>query len=261
MKLPRKQASAQVEWLTALEEIQATADRGKADAMIEEAAADVRKRLPSIGRYPAYGWSGGKDSMVIRLVAEAAGVSEAVLVITDLEYPEQLAWLTDHMPAGLEVVLRPWDLEWLSKHPEMLFPRDAATASRWFAGVQHWGQRRYCKDRGVDVLLMGRRRADGNYIGRGGADVYRDKDGFARWSPLADWSHEQVLYVLAAYEVPLAPSYFWPRGFRVGTGAWPARQWTESTEHGWTEVYEIDPTVVETAALVLPSAAAFLEGR
>lgn len=45
-----------------------------------------------------------------------------------------------------------------------------------------------------------------------------------------------------------------PRGARVGTGAWPARQWCNSIDHGWEECWTIDANVVRQAATRLASA-------
>ena len=53
------------------------------------------------------------------------------------------------------------------KHPSMLFPQDSATAAKWFSIVQHRAQAQYYKENDLDVLLLGRRRADGNYCGKG----------------------------------------------------------------------------------------------
>lgn len=264
--IPRKQRAAdQADWHDTLERLRVSVDRGAVRAQVDAAAYAIRERLPTLGARPAFGWSGGKDSQVLQVVCEAAGITESVLAISDLEYPAFLRWATDNMPHGLTIVRRPWDLEWLAAHDDMLFPGTApggdgaGTAARWFSGVQHWGQRRYCRERNVDVLLQGRRRADGNFIStRAGADHYRDRCGFVRWSPLADWTHEQVLAVIAAYEIPLAPCYSWPRGFQVGTGSWPARQYCRDRAHGWGEVTTIDPDVTERAAALVPSARAFL---
>ena len=52
----------------------------------------------------------------------------------------------------------------------------------------------------------------------------------------------------------------WPNGYLCGTHPWPARQWTGSTENGWREVYDIDPSIVTAAAEKIVSARAFLEG-
>lgn len=247
--IPRKQRSTQADWTDALAAAYAEPDHARADFLVETAAAEVRRLLPLVGRRPAFGWSGGKDSLALAEVMAAAGVGECVLVISGLEWPAFLGWVTDHMPWNLYVECRTQlDMGWLVEHPEMLFPADAGAAARWFALVQHTGQRHYCKRFAVDVLLLGRRRADGNYVGKGAVPMYRDKGGFIRWSPIADWTHEDVLTVLGSRGLSLPPCYSWPRGFRVGTGPWPARQWVETPAQGWAEVREIDPAVLAAAA-------------
>lgn len=247
MSLARKQRSTHEDWLGPLADAYDRPDRVRASMLVALAAQRVRD-LTREHRYQrvAFGWSGGKDSQGLRVVCEAAGVTNCVLVISELEYPAFLAWATDHMPWGCHVEARPMDMRWLSAHQDWLFPTDARTAGRWFKAVQHDGQRSFARRVRLDALVLGRRRADGNYCGTDGH--YRDRDGFARLSPCFDWSHEDLLCVLGAYEMPLPPCYGWPRGFRVGTGPWPARQWTTSLAHGWAEVASIDRTVVEHAA-------------
>jgi hypothetical protein len=140
----------------------------------------------------------------------------------------------------------------------MLFPQ-GADGSRWFSIVQHRAQREYFRDRGLDVLMLGRRHADGNYIGPAGADRYTNARGVTLWSPLAAWTHEHALALIARENLPLPPCYGWPRGYQVGTGAWPARQWTSSLDEGFTECWQIDPDVIRGAAAHLPAAAQWLD--
>jgi hypothetical protein len=140
----------------------------------------------------------------------------------------------------------------------MLFPATATVAGKWFKGVQHLAQEKYYAQHDLDILLLGRRRVDGNFIG-GPCNTYLS-GGMLRYSPIADWSHEEVLASLKyeGYADNLPPFYRWPRGFRCGTHAWPARQWCSSVTQGWREVYEIDENIVREAAAVLPSAREFL---
>lgn len=236
-------------WQAALEQADQRFPDDRLDALLNQTVTEVRNYAQ--GRRIAYGWSGGKDSLALQAVMDASGIHDGVLVISDLEFPAMLAWATDHMPDGLTVLSTGQNHQWLREHPEMLFP-EGRYGTQWFRVVQHAGQRTYFKDRRLDAIALGRRRADGNYVGRGGAEaggnIYTDRHGVTRWSPLADWSHEATLALLKRMRVTLPPCYQWPRGFQVGTGSWPARQWAGSRERGWAEVWQIDPDVVREAA-------------
>lgn len=210
------------------------------------------------GRASAFAWSGGKDSVALEYVARVAGVSDSVLGICDLEYPAFLAWVTVHMPGRLEVINTGLDLDWLADHQEMLFPQSSAVAAHWFAMVQHKAQRKFCRDNDVEVLILGRRRDDGNFVGRCGENFYENA-GTKLYSPLADWSHGEIFALIDHYQLALPPFYTWPRGYRCGTHPWPARQWCRGIGDGWREVHQIDPSIVHMAATRLQSARDFLE--
>jgi hypothetical protein len=139
----------------------------------------------------------------------------------------------------------------------MLFPQSANVAAQWFSRVQHAAQRRYYKANRLDVIMVGRRRSDGNFVGRDGQNWY-SADGVLRYSPLADWSHADVFAAIDLYRLPMPPFYDWPRGYRCGTHPWAARQWCKGVQHGWHEVNMIDPAIVRQAAEWIPSAAEYL---
>ena len=253
----KKQVTTETEWAAALAAIRAGAyPWTRLDRLLEEGVRAIKRTVN--GRRAAYCWSGGKDSIALSFLAEAAGVKDCVMGISNLEYPAFLQWVTAHMPAGLEVINTEQDLDWLARHPEMLFPANSAIAAKWFKIVQHTAQARYYRERGVDVLLLGRRRADGNYLGAAGELIYTSSDGVTRYSPIGLWEHEDVLAAVERSGIGWPPIYSWPRGFQVGTHSWPARQWTGSVQNGWREVYAIDSEIVREAAAVIPSAREFL---
>ncbi len=247
--IPKKQRSSQSDWTGALAKSYESPDVARANRLVEQGVEIIKELRRTFG-HVTLAWSGGKDSQALRYVAEQADVDDAVLVISELEFPAFLTWATDHMPWGLSIEQRPLGLEWLQKNPQMLFP-NTANASKWFKINQQDGQRIFMRRTGSPCLIMGRRYADGNYISRTGDIKYRDRAGWWRASPIARWSHEDVLCVLGAFQVPLPPCYWWPRGFRVGTGPWPQRQWCATPEQGWNETWQIDPNVVRNAASAL----------
>ena len=254
-----------VEYIDAIRDGGGLYPRDRYDALLERTVAAVKTL--TTGKRAAFGWSGGKDSLALEVVCKRAGIHRCVFGMTDhLEYPAFLQWVTDHMPPGLTVLKNGWDLDWLAAHQPMLFPQTSAIAGRWFSGVQHRAQREYYQRQRLDVLLLGRRRIDGNHVGTNapandGGAIYTDSDGLVRYSPLADWSHEDVLACLVYEDLvdALPPFYRWPRGFRCGTHPWPARQWCNGIAHGWREVHSIDASIVVEAARKIDSARAFLD--
>ena len=211
-----------------------------------------------LGKKAAYAWSAGKDSIVLGKLCEAAGVNNSLIGVCNLEYPAFMQWIEENKPQSCEIINVGLDLDWLAKHEKMLFPQDSSIAGHWFSIVQHKAQREYFLRNELDMILLGRRRADGNYTGKGG-NIYTDSKGVTRFSPIADWTHEQVLAFIYYNEIPLPPIYGWKNGYLCGTHPWPARQWTGSTENGWQEVYDIDPSIVTAAAEKIESAKRFLE--
>ena len=249
--LGRKQNIKNEDWIDAMNRIEELVTKKELDAKVKETVAEIKEKTK--GKNAAYAWSAGKDSIVLGKICEKAGVKKCVLVRSDLEYKAFTDWIEEHKPEGLTVINTGHDLKWLSKHPQMLFPQESNTASLWFHIVQHRGQAKYYKDNNLDILLLGRRRADGNYVGRG-SNIYTNGQEVTRYSPLADWTHEEILAYIHYYKCDLPPIYGWKNGYLCGTHSWAARQWTGSTLNGWKEVYEIEPEIVKDAAEYFPEA-------
>lgn len=254
--LGRKQSIKNEDWLAVVDRIEELVSRAELDKMVEDTINEIR--MQTVGKKAAYAWSGGKDSLVLGEICRQADVTKCMIGICNLEYPDFLAWILEHKPENLEIINTRQDISWLEKHTEMLFPADSRAASRWFSIVQHQAQAKYYKAHDLDMILLGRRRADGNYCGKRG-NIYTDSKGITRYSPLAGWKHEAVLAYIHYYNVPLPPIYRWPNGYLCGTHPWPARQWTGPEEKGWEEVYQIDPGIVKEAAKKFPGAKKFLK--
>mgnify|MGYP002623746136 CR=1 FL=1 len=253
--LGRKQKITNDEWLQAVANIENLVPKEQLEEKINATIEDIKEKASD--KKAAYAWSAGKDSIVLGALCEQVGISDCVLVASDLEYPAVLEWVQVNKPPKLEIVKTGQNLAWLANHPGMLFPQDSSTAAQWFHIVQHRGQAKYYKAHDLDILILGRRRADGNYVGAG-SNIYTNNDGITRYSLLADWTHEEVLAYIHHFHLPLPPLYGWPNGYLCGTHPWPARQWTGSIENGWREIYQIDPSIVINAAHYLDSAKEFM---
>lgn len=243
--LGRKQRIKNSDWIEVLGKIEQLISRTELDQLVNDTVKEIREK--TVGKNAAFAWSGGKDSLVLEKVCYMADVNACMLVICDLEYQAFLQWVTDNMPPKLSIINTGQNIEWLAAHPQMLFPQDSKTAAQWFHMVQHRGQAQYYKENNLDIMLLGRRKADGNYVGKGD-NIYTNGQGITRYSPLSGWSHEQILAFIHYYNVALPPFYKWQNGYLCGTHPWAARQWTGTEENGWKEIYEIDQEIVKEAA-------------
>lgn len=219
---------------------------------------DLKKFIK--GKNTAYAWSGGKDSIALQILCEAAYIPNSMIGVSNLEYPEYMEWVKMHSPKGITTVNTGQDMDWLVSHPHMLFPTEGKYGALWFKIIQHTAQRKFYFENNLDVIVLGRRKEDGNFVGRG-ENWYTDVKGVTRYSPMADWTHEEVFSLIYYSGKELPPIYNWPRGYVVGTGAWPARQWCKDAQQGWEEVYQIDMGIVVNSAQHIDSAKYFLDNR
>lgn len=254
--LGRKQRIQNSDWIDAFGKIEQLVSKKELDQLVEKTVKEIKKKTK--GKKAAYAWSGGKDSLVLGEICQRAGITPCVLVISSLEYKAFTEWVEGHKPPELSIINTGQDIKWLADHLQMLFPQDSKFAARWFQIVQHRGQTKYYKEQELDMLLLGRRRADGNYVGKGD-NIYTNGQGVTRYSPMSDWTHEQVLAYIHYYNLEMPPIYDWKNGYLCGTHPWPARQWTGSVENAWAEIYEIDSSIVTEAAEHIQSAKDFLE--
>lgn len=229
------------------------------DELVARTVAAIRHETRARGRRVGYAWSGGKDSQVLAWLMTRAGVHHSVLAVTTgLEFPAMRAWHAEHQPSGCTVIAQPLDLGWLADHPKMLFPQRHYGVA-WVSLVSRRAQAIFFHREALDLLAVGTRRAQRQYVGSAGCrDRYLNAAGVTRWSPIADWTDAQIEALIAREKLAVAPFYGWPRGAAVGPVPWPARQHTRSLEHGFDECWAIDAQVVRDAAQVIPAAAAWM---
>lgn len=254
--LGRKQSTDNTKWLEAVSRIEELVSLEELNAAVAQVSESIMNT--TAGKKIAYAWSGGKDSLVIADICKNLGIENCVFGHNELEYPAFLNCM-ENKPDNCEVINSGQDLDWIAKRPAMLFPQNAVVVSRWYELVQKRAIRRYSNAHNLDMILVGHRKADGNYVGRG-SNICSNNAGVTRFSPLANWPHEMVLAYIHYYDIPLPPIYEWKDGYRCGTHCWPSRVGMESVEAGWRDVYGIDPSIVEQAATKIESAAIFLEG-
>ena len=178
------------------------------------------------GKRWGVGWSGGKDSLALAYCAGLVAAANktplrGVLGMSKgLEYFRFEREMQRMKPDYVDLVRSPQDLAFLRDNPHMLFPSDSKLMGRWYQIKHIWCQEQWCKTNNREMLLLGRRRAEGNYIGTGPHGTHV-KDGVTLYCPLRHWSHADVLALLHYERIALPEVYSWPDGFLHGPGPGP----------------------------------------
>lgn len=251
--LGRKHSLSNDRWLDATERIEELISQDEVDELAEEAAERVRRVCA--GKRAGYAYSGGKDSIVLADLVERAGIHDGWFAWCDLDYPAFVRWIRQNKPTGVRMVHTGLDLPWLAEHQELIFAR-GKVGQRWHRYSQLGPFTDMYRKNGLDVLLLGHRVIDGNVCGDGG--LIRKRDGETRFNPIYDWPHEAVLGYIHYHGLALPPIYGWKDGYRQGTHAWPERDYCDTLDEGYRDVYEIDPGIVIDAARYISSARRFL---
>lgn len=255
MAIGRKQNANNSDFVRAWERIETLVSRTEAEALVEKTVSAIWK--VTRGRRVGYAWSGGKDSIALQYVCERAGIYRCVMGTSRaLELRMFMEWVERFKPKGLEIYDVNIGMKWLADHPDMLFPYSSSILAKWYKLLHHSAQRWFVERNNLDMVLLGRRILDGNYIGRG-TNIYTDRNEVTRYSPLADWSHEQVMAVIHYFmnrEIP--PVYDLPDGWIKSTGVWPMQ--CSGTDEGWNYYWKVDKTIVQEAAKWFSSAQCFI---
>ena len=212
--LKKKYKNTQEEWLEVYKNIENYVSREEIEDKIQEAIKKIKKIIK--GKKVAYAWSGGKDSIALQIIMERMGINKGVCAISKkFEYSDFLEYINTHLPSGIEIVDKEISFDYLNKHRELIFPQNMKDMSKWYELIQQNTQNEYFKKNKLDILILGRRLQDGNYVGKNG--IYTKKDGTTIYSPIYNWKHEDILAILYYYKKELPNIYFTDDGFNNGT--------------------------------------------
>lgn len=210
------------------------------------------------GKKVAYGWSGGKDALVLEKICDMSGIQDRLLIKTDLEYHDFLDFLNERIDDRTTVVTTRHDIEWLSKNPENLFPFDRKYVGDYMVELRRQMEKHFFNNN-LDQFIIGLRIADGNNVP---SRIIENKNGYTKNSPIKDWTHEELLAFIYYHDIELPKIYSYERTFNNSTGPYykMIRKKGEPIENKWDYLYRHDKLRMKEAARYFESAYEYLGG-
>ena len=208
------------------------------------------------GKKCAYAYSGGKDSVVLSLLCNKIGIYDGVCAISSLFFDVSIAHITSTLPSGLTLVDTGQDMNWLFENQDRyLFSDDMF---QWYKIGHLQAQKEFHANNGIELMLKGKRRQDGNNIGK---ELIRTNSRTGcEYNPIRDWTHEEVIAYMRYNGKTLSDFYWTKYGFHFGDVEWPSMNLQKgmSVYDMWEYIYSIQPSAVIGAAEGIKSAKKFL---
>lgn len=257
MKIGRKQTSKQSDFIKVYRNIEKIISFDDIKRIEEKAVNHLIRS--TYKKKVEFGWSGGKDSLVLQKLCEKAGIKKGFFLTTNLEYTSFNEYVNTFKPSYIDEYNLGYDISFLVQNPQYLFPKQSSKL-RWLNIIQGKNVEKYYWDHELDQLVLGRRTIDGNYCPN---RMNTTAKGYTTNLPIYDWSQEDIIGYLHYYNIPLPDIYFYRHGFQVGTGPWckVLRTKNRSLRDCWEYVYENEREIVEECAKHFVSAEQFLTER
>lgn len=243
----QKQKSRESDWERILSECDKTVSIDRLRELEQRAVRDIR-RISKTEKC-AYGYSGGKDSVVLNELVKKSCVDILCFYsLTSFEYPAMERFIKATAPSlAIELKTNDATIEFLNNHPQYLFPEETEKKIR-SEYTKHWRAvpERYLHSKGYSSMITGRRIEDGNFCGKLINGIYTSQNKLIKsYNIIADWTHDELLAYIKINNLPLAPIYQYPNGFKFGTHMWIERDRVDgSIEKTFEEVWKIDKSIV-----------------
>lgn len=198
------------------------------------------------------GWSGGKDSIVLRHLCENC-LENPVFehVYMDIEFKCFTDWVKANKPQNChELYSTSWGIDFFNAHPLALFPYTQAEKRFFITGRNKDLTYRWMEKNGFNKILTGKRIDDGNVCGR--INEYGCKsticNGIEALNILADWTVYDIFQYIHMFDLELPPMYYFPDGFVRGTDEWTHTKRRGTYKATFDFIYSFAPTDIEDVA-------------
>lgn len=256
--LKAKHYNTQEEWMYVWNNYAKIKSRQEIEDLIKKTVDEIK--IICKGKNTAYAWSGGKDSIALQIVCEDAGIKQGFCSYNMLFFSESIAFFKEYCPQGIVLLDSGEDYNWLANNPKYLFNPGS---NDWSVITHLRHQKVYSKKKNIDLMLMGKRSQDGNWVPKNLINV--GANGVPIYCPIRNWTHEDVICAIRYRGKKLSSFYFRDGGgFHYGDTKFPliGPMQGETIPEVWNRVYKLEPLhVLKSAEAGIQSAKQYLIER
>lgn len=264
-RLKNKASAQSPDWAFAFEHIEQFISKEEVESLFNQTIDFVKRSVQ--GKRAGFGWSGGKESIVLADIMEQSGVDISCFVYnSEMNYKSFCQWAKDNMPHGCVVYdrAREFNFAKMAQYRMEAFSENNSDYDRFMTLGHRRGFSEFCESHNLDMFIMGTRKADNNVCGKAPDYITTNKrQKWVRFSPMAEWPTEAILgyirYFKNSYE-SIPPQYGYENGWKYGSDA-PiySKLLGETRAQMWQRVYRNDPELVIRASQYLKSAREYIE--
>ncbi|MDR0472313.1 MAG: phosphoadenosine phosphosulfate reductase family protein [Treponema sp.] len=190
-------------------------------------------------------YSGGKDAIVVALLAQKLGVIDGVCELSFCFTQQETDIKKQAISLGFNVQYRKkFDLRWLARHPQFVFNNDTKQINAFCQIRQRDSCEKYALQNGYKVVITGRKN-QGNSIKD---TIYERRNGTVGAHPLREWTDGDIWAYLRDKGIPRPWIYGTPFGLAEGNSFWPICRQYPDRDQNYTVIYGIEPNIVLQAA-------------
>jgi 3'-phosphoadenosine 5'-phosphosulfate sulfotransferase (PAPS reductase)/FAD synthetase len=192
-------------------------------------------------------YSGGKDGLAAALLAKDAGISLGVCELSFTFAKQEWDIRLTAQRLGFTMIWRnSLSLSWLAQRPQYVFNHDRKRTNELMQFRQRNSVERFAKHNHIPVVITGRK-SQGNTVA---SAVHKRGNGTWGCHPLRSWDEADVWTFLRDRGVATPWVYQTPIGISQGNTGWPFCRECPDIQGNWRVIHDIEPSVVEAAALV-----------
>ena len=211
-----------------------------------------------------YGWSGGKDSLVITSILEKTKYKfKGYCVLYPLNFLCFNDFCIKNKPTNVNIYYdNRYDFDFINNNKEFLFNSNESMYNHYWGQLSRRVENKFYKENNLDLVIFGRRNIDGNSVRLTDnlpIQITKNKKIF---NIIYDWSHEELLAYLKYNNIDLPSIYFERNGFKYGTHLWVERSPLRTLKDNLDEIWNIDKkTIINAAAQGMEVAKEYLKEK